>query len=138
MPLTLQQAKTVIAAAETQSNLLGVQSSIAVVDVGGNLVAFVAQDGATLVTHNLAIGKAYTALALHEATSSLSAQVIPGAEFYGLAIAHSSRPLVTFAGGQPLGDPIFGGVGVSGGTAAQDEEISLAAAATFRLPLEFT
>lgn len=131
MALTLAQAEVVLAAAKQRASELGAPSAIAVVDEGGNLVAFAVQDGAMLVVRDLAVGKAYTANALRSPTSGLSAVVQPGGPFYGLAAASSARPLVTFAGGQPLGRPVVGGVGVSGGTLEQDEEISAAAAAAY-------
>jgi uncharacterized protein GlcG (DUF336 family) len=129
MGLTLQQAEAVVAAAKQRASELGVACAIAVVDSGGHLVAFAVQDSAMLVVRDLAIGKAYTSNALLGPTSSLSAAVQPGGPFYGLADGHAGRPLVTFAGGQPLGDPVVGAVGVSGGTLDQDEDISLVAAA---------
>lgn len=131
MTLTLAQAEAVLAAAKQRATELGAASAVAVVDQGGNLVAFAVQDGAMLVVRDLAIGKAYTANALLAPTSALSGPVQPGGPFFGIAVAHTARPLVTFAGGQPLGQPVVGGVGVSGGTLEQDEEISLAAAAAF-------
>ena len=131
MALTLEQAEVVLAAAKQRATELGAPSAVAVVDAGGNLVAFAVQDGALLVVRDLAIGKAYTAAALQAPTSALSAAVQPGGPFYGLAAASSTRPLVTFAGGQPLGRPVAGGVGVSGGTLEQDEDISAVAAAAY-------
>lgn len=129
MRLTLEQAEAVVAAAKQRATELRVACAIAVVDSGGHLLAFAAQDGAMLVVRDLAIGKAYTANALLGPTSSLSAAVQPGSPFYGLAAGHAGRPLVTFAGGQPLGDPVVGAVGVSGGTLEQDEDISMSAVA---------
>lgn len=134
MRLTLEQAEAVVAAAKRRAVELGVPCAIAVVDSGGHLVAFAVQDEAMLVVRDLAIGKAYTANALLAPTSSLDPAVQPGAPFYGLAAGHAGRPLVTFAGGQPIGDPVVGAVGVSGGTLVQDEDISRAAAAAVSAP----
>jgi uncharacterized protein GlcG (DUF336 family) len=109
MPLTLAQAQTAIDGGLARATERGTPSCFAVVDSGGNLLAFAANETALLVCRELAIGKAYTSLLLRAPTSSLTEAVQPGGPFYGLGNALPGRPLVTFAGGQPLGDPIIGG-----------------------------
>lgn len=126
MLLTSAEARAAIEGGLDRAQERGVPSCVAVVDGGGNLLAFVADESALLVCRDLAIGKAYTSLSLRAATSSLTAAVQPGGPFYGLGTAVTGRPLVTFAGGQPLGVPVVGAVGVSGGTLEDDEDISLA------------
>jgi uncharacterized protein GlcG (DUF336 family) len=126
MQLTLSQARAAIDGGLARVAERGVPSCLAVVDAGGNLLAFAADEAAMLVCRDLAIGKAYTSLYLRSATSSLTDAVQPGGPFYGLGNALNGRPLVTFAGGQPLGIPVVGAVGVSGGTLEDDEDISLA------------
>ena len=126
MPLTLAQAQAAIEGGLARATGRGTPSCFAVVDSGGNLLAFAAKETALLVCRELAIGKAYTSLLLRAPTSSLTEAVQPGGTFYGLGNALPGRPLVTFAGGQPLGDPIIGAVGVSGGTLEDDEDISRA------------
>jgi uncharacterized protein GlcG (DUF336 family) len=131
MGVTLSQAEAVVAAAKRRADALGVPISVAVVDLGGNLVAFACQDGAMLVSRDLAVGKAYTAVALQMPTSAVTAAVQPGGPFFNLEVSHAARPLVTFGGGHPLGEPLAGAVGVSGGTLGQDEDIVAAAVAGF-------
>ncbi len=103
-----------------------VPACFAVVDKGGNLLAFLADDRVMLACRELAIAKAYTSLSLRCSTASLTKAVQPGGPFYGLNTALVGKQFVTFAGGQVLGDPVVGAVGVSGGTLDDDEEISLA------------
>ena len=131
MGLTMAQALHVAQAGIARADEKSVPSCIAVVDEGGNLLAFIGDERALLVCRELAVSKAFTSLSLRAPTSALSEASVPGGPFYGLNNALASRPLITFAGGQPLGDPVVGAVGVSGGTLEDDEDISLAAQAAF-------
>lgn len=130
MNVTLSQAERAIALTKQHADDLGVQASIAVVDAGGHLVAFARQDEAILVSLDMAIGKAYTAIAMRCPTSQIAEAVQPGAPFYHFDLAHN-RPLVAFAGGHPIGNPLAGAIGVSGGSAEQDDEIARAGLAAF-------
>ncbi len=130
--LTLAAARTVVAAALAEGRAAGVPVSVAVVDSGGQLVAFERMDGADLVTVTLAQDKAWTALVNRMPTGALAPIVQPGAEFFGYHTIKGGRTIV-FAGGMPLvrGDVLVGGVGVSGGDSAQDQRIVDAAVAAF-------
>ncbi|MEU0842626.1 heme-binding protein [Streptomyces sp. NPDC005962] len=127
MTITLTQAEAAINAAKGRAVELGVPMSIAVVDAGGHLVAFARQDDANLVSLDIAIGKAYTSAVMRMPTADITELVQPGAPLYNLAIANTSRPLVTFAGGHPLGHPVTGAIGISGGTVEQDDDVARAA-----------
>ncbi len=133
MPLTLAQARAVMAAAEAESSKLGVPVIIAVVDAGTHLKAFSRMDGAVLGSIDLAMNKARTA-ALFEANSEVVWEYCkPGAPAHGLELSNGG--LAPFGGGVPLKDvtgELLGSVGVSGGTVAQDSEIARVAAAQFR------
>jgi uncharacterized protein GlcG (DUF336 family) len=95
--------------------------SVAVVDGGGNLLAFQRMDGAEIAGPTLAPDKAYTAVAHRIGTHELSDLVAPGGDLIGINTAAGGR-YIAFAGGLPLwdGDRVIGGVGVSGGTGQQD------------------
>lgn len=126
MNISLAQAESAIARAQERAAELGIPVTIAVLDSGGNLVAVVRQDDAILVSLDMAIGKAYTSVFMRCATGDLTAAVQPGGAFYNFDLAHTPRPLITFAGGHPIGSPMVGAIGVSGGTAEQDNEVALA------------
>src|SRR5512146_3384136 len=121
--LTLAAARSIIAAAQEGARRLGVAMTVAVVDSGDQLVAFERMDGADLVGITLARDKAFTALANRMSTADLAPVVQPGAEFYGYATVAGGRTIV-FAGGLPLerGGVLVGAVGVSGGSAAEDQQ----------------
>ncbi|MCI0346505.1 MAG: heme-binding protein [Chloroflexi bacterium] len=128
--LTLNAAKALMKAAMAEARRAGVAISVAVVDAGGQLVAFKRMDGADLVTIGLAQDKAWTALMNRMPTRDLGPLVQPGAEFYGYdSVAHGRT--IVFAGGMPLerDGVLLGGVGVSGGSVDQDQLIVDAALA---------
>lgn len=113
-------ALAVVAAAVKHGHAIGCRVNAAVVDVGGNLVAFLRAPGAFLHSITIAQDKAYTAASFG----------IPTADFFGLikdapplreGIVHRDR-LVIFGGGLPImhAGRVIGGVGVSGGSEEQD------------------
>ena len=120
--LTLGAAKACMKAAMTKARELRVAISVAVVDAGGQLVAFERMDAADLVTIGLAQDKAWTALMNRMPTRDLAPLVQPGAEFYGYESIGRGRTIV-FAGGMPLlrDGVLVGGVGVSGGSVEEDQ-----------------
>jgi uncharacterized protein GlcG (DUF336 family) len=130
--LPLAAAKTLLKAAMAEARRVGIAISVAVVDAGGQLVAFERMDGADLVTIGLAQDKAWTALMNRMPTRDLAPLVQPGAEFYGYESIARGRTIV-FAGGMPLerNRVLVGGVGVSGGSVEQDQQVVDAAVAAF-------
>lgn len=133
--LTLAAARRMIDAAEGSARELRVAMSVAVVDGGDQLVAFVRMDAADLVTVELARNKAFSALMNRMPTRDLAPVVQPGAEFYGYDSLAGGR-MVVFAGGMPLerNGILVGAVGVSGGSADEDQRVADAAVAAFAAP----
>lgn len=130
--ISLDEARTVIAAGEEKAQRNGQPSNIAVVDAGGNLVAHIRMDGAWIGSIDVSINKAFTARAFDTSTADLGANAQPGAQFYGIQASNSGRVRI-FAGGIPLrhNGQIVGAVGVSGGTGEQDQSVAEAAVAAF-------
>lgn len=130
--LTLAAARRVVDAVEAEASRLGMPMSVAVVDSGDQLVAFGRMDGADLVTVRLAQDKAYTALVNRMPTGDLGPMVQPGTEFYGYDSVAGGR-MIVFAGGMPLerDGVLVGAVGVSGGSAKQDDEAARAGVQAF-------
>jgi uncharacterized protein GlcG (DUF336 family) len=128
MMITLEQAKTAIAAGEAHANKLGVPVNIAVLDAGTNLKAFSRMDGAVLGSMDVAMGKARTAALFQTTSEAVWEYCKPGAPAPGLA--RSNGGLMTFPGGIPVlaaNGEMLGAVGVSGGAVSQDREIAEAA-----------
>lgn len=111
----------VIAAAEEEAARIGARVSIAIVDAGGNLKAFLRMDGAEIAGPTLAVDKAYTAVANRTSTDELARLAAPGGPLFGLH-ANSNGRFVIFGGGVPVAvdDVVTGAIGVSGGTVQED------------------
>jgi len=116
-----------VQAAVEHTQSLGVCVNIAIVDRGGLLVAFARMAGAALHSMDIATDKAYTAASFGLPTGKWSE--VLAADSPGVRQGLPQRPrFVGFGGGVPIvedGERI-GGIGVSGGSEAQDEEIAMA------------
>jgi uncharacterized protein GlcG (DUF336 family) len=128
--VSLEDAQRVIQAGIAKAKEVGSPSNIAVVDAGGELLAFARMEDAWLGSIDIAINKAFTSRAFNIATKQLAGFAQPGEQFYGIHVSNHGRVMI-FAGGLPLksGNKVVGGVGVSGGTGEQDQQIVEAAAA---------
>jgi uncharacterized protein GlcG (DUF336 family) len=102
-----------------------------VVDDGGHVLALHRLPGARLTGVDIAIAKAFTA-AGHERATHLfneppNGPALPGNEAFGISHMLPGK-FAIFVGGFPIvyQDRIVGGLGVSGGTGAQDKEVGAA------------
>ncbi len=108
---------------------MGAKMNIAVVDVGGNLMAFLRMDAAWLGSIDIAVKKARTARLFDMPSGDLGGLSQPGGPLYG--IEHSNDGLISFPGGVPLrvaNGTVFGAIGVSGSTVEDDHAVALAGA----------
>ena len=125
--LTLDGAKTIIAASMTEAKKLNAPGGvIAVVDEGGNLMALERLDGTFAAGANISIGKARTAVIFKKPTKAFE-DIIKNGRTPMVAL-NDFTPL---QGGVPvlLDGEVIGGVGVSGAASAQqDEELAIAGA----------
>lgn len=130
--LTLSEARAVVDAALKKSAAQGVPMNIAVVDAGGNLKAFVREDGAFLGSIDISQKKARTARAFNMSSAQLGAAAQPGQELYGIEVTNGG--LAIFGGGELLvrGGVIVGAIGVSGGSVAEDTAVARAGAAAVK------
>ena len=129
--LDLDRAKRLIEAVELRAKEQGKHAVIAVSNAEGNPVAVHVMDGAFLVSYEVAVKKAYTAVAVKMSTMELSTLCQPGGTFYGL---QALDKVITFGGGIPLyhDGVIVGGLGVSGGTGEEDHDLALYGSAVFQ------
>ncbi|HET6247142.1 MAG TPA: heme-binding protein [Tepidisphaeraceae bacterium] len=130
--VTLDEARKIIAAAEKEAHNQGQPMNIAVVDEGGNLVAFARMDKAWLGSIDISMKKAWTSRAFDIDTKTLSTVTQPGQDFYGLHVSNNGKVMI-FAGGVPLkrGGAVAGAIGVSGGSGKQDHAVAEAGAKAF-------
>lgn len=130
--LSYAEARVVLDAALAEAERIGVLASVAVLDAGREPIAFGRQDGAGLLTGEVATGKAFTAVSLGRPSADLAEAANAGGDFAALHHA-TTRNLVTFAGGFPLidGDDLVGAIGASGGSLDEDVAIASAGVAAF-------
>ncbi|KAL9532379.1 Formaldehyde-sensing protein [Sphaerulina musiva] len=131
--INANQAWTAIDAAVQQSMAIGVPNNIAIVDPSAQLVAFLRMDNAFLASVDISIKKAKTVALFNGLFPSYGfynrSQPGAGNDLFG--IEETNDGLVVFGGGQPIIDAdgyFIGAVGVSGGTVAQDVNVSVTAA----------
>jgi len=123
--LTLKDARKIIASASKKATEIGQPMNIAVVDGGGNLLAFERMEGAWLGSIDISIKKAWTSRAFDISTQQLSGPSQPGQQFFGIHASNDGKVMI-FAGGIPLkkGAEVVGAIGVSGGSGEQDQAVA--------------
>ena len=132
MEIDLELAESMSSAAVTAAASTGALVSVAVVDVGGNLIHFARMDGAEIAGPTLAVDKAFTAVAHRIGTHELTELIAPQADLAGMNSAGGGR-YIGFPGGLPCwdGDRVVGAIGVSGGTGEQDLAAARAGLASY-------
>ena len=127
-PITLDQAKRVMAAAELEAAKNSWQVAITILDSGGNLVMFHKVDNAQLSAVTTSEGKARTALEFKLPSKALDDAIAAGGAGMRLLALKDITPL---QGGilVEINGAIVGAIGVSGALSAQDEQVAAAGAA---------
>lgn len=130
--IQLADARKIIAAAQKKAQEIGQPMNVAVVDEGGNLLAFERMANAWLGSIDISIKKAWTSRAFDIATKDLATNSQSGDQFFGIHVSNDCRVMI-FAGGIPLkkDGKVVGAIGVSGGDGKQDQAVAEAGAAAF-------
>ncbi|MHA6690973.1 GlcG/HbpS family heme-binding protein [Devosia sp. A449] len=125
--LDLADAGLLLEGARARADAIGVPMCIAITDESGNLIAFERMDGGKITSSTIAIDKSYTASAAKRATHEYGASSQPGSPAYGINSAIGGR-LMVVGGGLPVSvdGQVVGGIGVSSGTPAQDQDVAQA------------
>ena len=123
--ISVEAAATAVQAAVAYAEANGWKINAAVVDRGGNLMAFLRMPGAFIDSIEIAIDKAYTAASFGFSTKDWMPAI---GHDEGMKFGFSARPrLIVFGGGLPIGQMDWiGGIGVSGASEAEDEECARA------------
>ncbi len=126
--LTLTGAKAMVAAAEAEGIKNGWNVAIAIVDASGGLVVFHRLENTQPASDMIAIGKARTAARFKRPSKLLEESVTSGR--LALLAVDDALPM---QGGLPIvvDEHVIGAIGVSGVTAAQDEQVAHAGLAAF-------
>ena len=131
--ITAEAACALVQAAVRHAESKGWRINVAVVDRGGNLMAFLRMPGAFLHSIDNAIDKAYTSASFGFPTKRWMSLI---GHDEGMKLGFAATPrLIVFGGGLPLkaGDDWIGGIGVSGASETEDEECARAGLAAIGL-----
>ncbi len=122
MPLSLENAQTVIAGAHERARELGIAVSVAVVDESGLLVALARMDGAPPISPEIAEAKACGCALWRREGDSLEAVYQDRPGFFAQVDRMARRPLMPGKGSLLVrrSADVLGAIGVSGGTPDQD------------------
>lgn len=128
--LSLSTASQIIDAALAHARHLQLAPiAVAVLDGGGNLVAFKREDGAGIVRFDIAFGKAWGSLGMGFGSRELTERAQKNATFFTTLAATSSGRMVPSPGGVLILDSlgkIIGAVGISGDLGDNDELCAIA------------
>jgi uncharacterized protein GlcG (DUF336 family) len=130
--ITDAAAHNAVEAAVQEARRLGLRINVAVTDPSGTLMAFLRMPGAFVHSVEIAIDKARTAAGFGFATSKWK-DIVGGDAL--LAAGLNKQPgLAMFGGGLPIDEDgqRIGGIGVSGGSAEQDEQCAAAGLAALK------
>jgi glc operon protein GlcG len=126
-PITLDDAKRSMAAAELEAAKNSWQVAITILDSGGNLVMFHKVDNTQLASITASEGKARTALTFKRPSKALDDAIAAGGAGLRLLAVKDITPL---EGGLPIvvDGKIVGAIGVSGALSSQDAQVAKAGA----------
>ena len=126
--LTLDAAKAMAAAAEAYATGKGWTIAVAVVDTAGGLILFHCLDDTQPASQDIAVAKARTAARLRRPTKALEDMIAGGRTAF-----LSVEDVCALEGGLPVevGGRVFGAIGVSGMSSAQDAEVARAGLTAF-------
>lgn len=125
--ITLEEARKLISAVQEEAVRIGKPMTVCVVDTGGFIVAVERMEGARPLTPSIAHSKAYTGAVMQRPGTMLKgwAESQPG--FWSAVSSMGHVPVVAAEGAITIkkDGAIIGGIGVSGGTGDEDQEISI-------------
>jgi uncharacterized protein GlcG (DUF336 family) len=126
--LSLEQASRIIDAALSKGGEMECDPlSVAVLDAGGHLVAFMRQDGSGILRPQIAIGKAYGALGFGLGSRALREKY---PQFLNAVAAAADGRMIPVPGGVLVRHrqtrEVVGAVGISGDTSDKDEAAAIA------------
>lgn len=104
--------------------------AVAVIDAGGNLVAYKREDGCGLLRFDVAFGKAWAALGMGMPTRMIRDRMASRPAFQGALAAAAGGRFIPVPGGVLILDAAgqaIGAVGISGDASDKDEYCAIAA-----------
>ncbi len=135
--ITAEQATQIIDAARSEGQAMGLNPlSVAVLDSGGHLIAFLREDGASPGRFEIARGKAYGAVMMGMPGGAQMARAEEQAYFMAAVNGAFGGKTIPVPGGILVKDTqgnIIGAVGVTGDSSDNDAKVGLAGIAAARL-----
>lgn len=126
--VTLEQSERIINAVLARARELDCRPmSVAVTDPGARVKAFKKEDGSAMMRFEMALGKAYAALALGRSSSLVRARAEQRPLFMNYLLGASDGRIFAEGGGMLIRDAhceVIGAVGVTGDVEARDEELA--------------
>src|ERR1035437_6867406 len=131
--ITLEQAKKIAAAAQAEARKNDWCMVVAVRDPGGHLVLLERMDNAQFGSVQVAQDIARSAVAFRRPTKAFQDMVAAGGDGVRMLAMSGAVPI---DGGLPIivEGAIIGGIGMSGGTSAQDGQVAQAGVAALTAP----
>jgi uncharacterized protein GlcG (DUF336 family) len=136
MPISSQEARRLIDAAQAHAATLGIRITVAVVDEGGLLQALFRMDGAPPLSAQISESKANGAALWHRDGAALAQVYKERPGFFAVADRLTRLPIVPGLGSVLVRrqGAVLGAVGVSGGKPEQDLECAEAGLAAISSP----
>jgi len=129
--LTLDAAARIVDAAIAERRKRGILPlAVAVLDGGGNLVAFKREDGCGVLRFDIARGKAWAALGIGMSTRLIRDRLASRPVFQGALAAAADGRFIPVPGGVLIldaGGAAIGAVGISGDASDKDEYCAITA-----------
>lgn len=130
-PLTLALANSIIAAALQHAREAGYKPmSVVVVDDAGHVRSAQREDGASMFRTDIALGKAWAAVAMGVSTRVLTQRARDVPSFFNALASAGQGKFIPQTGAVVIFDEagrVIGAAGASGGSGDEDEEICIAA-----------
>lgn len=124
LPITLDQAKKAMAAAEAEAKKNNWNMVIAIVDAGGNLMLLQRLDNTQFGSIDVAREKAVSAVAFRRPTKAWQDLIAQGGVHLRLLNLTGDAGVLEGAVPIVVEGKIIGGIGASGGTSQQDAQVS--------------
>jgi uncharacterized protein GlcG (DUF336 family) len=125
--LNLEHANTIIAKALEKARKMKIKPvTVVVLDSSGHLVAMQREDGASMFRFDVALGKAWGAVAMGASSRALAKRAKENPNFLITLAATAGGKLLPQIGGVLIRDAngeIAGAAGASGGTGEEDEAV---------------
>lgn len=138
--LSIEEADILVEGAVLKSIELNIPMCIAVTDESGHLIAFRRMDGGKITSIGIAVDKAFTAATARKPTHVYNQLCVSGQPTFGIHVTNGGHFSI-IGGGYPVtvdGGTIVGGIGISSGTAKEDQIVAEAALDFFYAKTRYT